>query len=81
MTCYPPVSSSKTSVEIDDDVASETNNPVEEISDDEEETNSPHKINEERTRKRHRESTDESESVEKEAPSITPFVLLKVWRC
>ena len=50
MTCYPPTSSSKASAEIDDfDVASETDNPVEEISDDEEETNSPYKVNEEHT--------------------------------
>ena len=59
---------------IDDfDVASETDNPVEEISDDEEETNSPHKVSEEHTRKRHRESADESEGTGKEAPSSVPF--------
>ena len=61
-------------MEIDDDVASETDNPVEEISDDEEETNSPHKADEEHTRKRHRESADESESTGREAPSSVPFV-------
>ena len=61
-------------MEIDDfDVASETDNPVEEISDDEEETNSPQKLNEEHTRKRHRESANESEGMGKEVPSSVPF--------
>ena len=74
MTCYPPISSSKASVEVEDcDVASETDNPVEEISDDEEETNSLHKVSEEHTRKRHRESADESEGMGKEAASSVPF--------
>ena len=61
-------------MEVEDcDVASETDNPVEEISDDEEEANSPHKVSEENTRKRYRESTDESEGMGKEAASSVPF--------
>ena len=74
MTFYPPISSGKASVEIDDpDVTSETENPVEDVSDDEEEANSPHKVSEEHTRKRHRESADESEGTGKETPSNVPF--------
>ena len=61
-------------MEVNDyDVASETDNPVEEISDDEEEANSPHKVSEDPTRKRHRESADESEGTGKEATSSVPF--------
>ena len=61
-------------MELDDlDVTSETENPVEDISDDEEETNSPHKVSDERTHKRHRESADESEGMGKETPSNVPL--------
>ena len=55
------------------DVTSETENPVEDVSDDEEEASSPHKVSEEHSRKRHRESADESEGTRKETPSSVAF--------
>ena len=71
---YPLSPSGKTSVEVEEpEVASDTENPTEDASEDEEEIDSPHHVPEENPRKRRHESGCESEGMGKETSSSIPL--------
>ena len=73
LTFYPPITAGKATTETDDpEVTSEAENPAEDASDGEEEASSPHKVSEEPSQKRVRESVEESEGAEKENPNSVP---------